>query len=252
LNWQPAPNNRLPFSLDPEKASCFWIRCKFHADHLPDDLAIILDGEDYSEVYCNGRRLENAENTTLWDFSNIKYDLAGTAKKGENILIIKAKISDYFHTRVRVSVIKNIVEPIVLTGSFASRAGKNNEIHLISIPTAVNTGDWGLQGFSGYSGTAIYKQQVDLQKGGNSIYLDLGTVNIGAEVFINGNFAGRHCWPPYHYRIDEFVKDGLNDIELKVKNTLSNLLENYDTFIDCKCGHAPSGILGPVRIVICN
>ncbi len=247
--WLKTRNSITPFTLNPLENEFFWVKTVFYADNIPRNLAIVVDNKNYAEIYCNGLILENASQTTLWDSCNIKYLLDGIAQNGRNVLIIKTKVSDYLHPGVRVhQYMENSVEPIVLTGDFGAYF-KHGEVQLGAIPEKIYTGDWGLQGFSGYTGTATYCQEVELSPNGREIWLDLGKVNVGAEVFINGKFAGRRCWPPYHYKIDHLLEDGSNKIQITVKNTLNNLFEN-DGAYDCKCGQAPSGILGPAIICI--
>ncbi len=248
--WVNTKNNIVPFTLNPEIASHFWIKTVFEADTIPDNLSLVVDGENYSEVYCNGKKLNAPAKTALWNYANLKFDLHGFARPGRNVIVIRSKISDYLHPKVRLYVMVDIVEPIVLTGNFGTLPNRDEVVALGPQPDKIYTGDWALQGFSGYSGTAIYSRKVNLEKNDGQIWLDLGAVSAAAEVYVNGKFAGRRCWPPYHYRIDELIKDGENLLEIKVKNSLHNLFENYMSLTKDKIAQAPSGILGPA--IICR
>jgi hypothetical protein len=83
------------------------------------------------------------------------------------------------------------------------------------------------------------------------VWLDLGDVQCVAEVRVNGTDAGRRCWPPYHFKVDPFLKRGENRFEIEVTNSLGGILRDcgWQGFSGNTIGEAPSGLLGPVRII---
>lgn len=60
------------------------------------------------------------------------------------------------------------------------------------------------------------------------------------EVIINGQSAGVRLWEPYQVEVTNLLKSGENTIELRVANTLVNLLERVER---------PSGLAGAPRLV---
>jgi hypothetical protein len=60
------------------------------------------------------------------------------------------------------------------------------------------------------------------------------------EVTVNGQSAGVRLWAPYQMEITDFLKPGENMLELRVANTLVNLLERVER---------PSGLAGPPKLV---
>ena len=73
----------------------------------------------------------------------------------------------------------------------------------------------------------------------DKVELDLGDVREIAQVYINGGDAGFKLWKPFSFDLTGLVKEGGNDIEVHVTNSLAN---RYD-----QAGLA-SGLLGPVSV----
>ena len=94
---------------------------------------------------------------------------------------------------------------------------------------------WGLQDFSGY---IDYNQAVILPPFDGTILLDLGTVLHMAQLWVNGREVGKRLWPPYCFDITDFVKNGSNNIHLRVGNLIGN---SYGQ-------PKEAGLLGPVVI----
>jgi len=138
-----------------------------------------------------------------------------------------------------------------------------------------------------FSGTATYRKTIEVPAAwlgaGQRVRLDLGRVEICAEVFVNGQFAGTLWKPPFAVDVTDFVHAGANEIEIKVTNLWANRLigdealaqtDGYDVkkpmpewfvknepmppgprstfttfnFYDQKDALIPSGLLGPVTL----
>jgi hypothetical protein len=111
-------------------------------------------------------------------------------------------------------------------------------------------GDWSrIEGLSSYSGGAWYRKDVELTgvQAGGPVLLDLGSVSASAEVHVNGKKAGVKLAPPYRVDISRFVSAGRNRIEVLVYSALSN---HYQTIPTRYRGGGPSGLLGPVVLLL--
>jgi hypothetical protein len=60
------------------------------------------------------------------------------------------------------------------------------------------------------------------------------------EVIVNGKSAGVRLWAPYQMEITDLLKSGENTIEMRVANTLVNLLEAVER---------PSGLRDAPKLV---
>ena len=141
-----------------------------------------------------------------------------------------------------------------------------------------------------FSGTATYKKQFNvpahLLKPGNSLQLDLGSVKVIAEVILNGKNLGILWKNPFRISIDDAVVKGTNTLEVRITNLWPNrLIGDEQLALDYKRKGAnvkqwpqwllnntarptervtfaafkhwdkdsellPSGLLGPVKIVV--
>ncbi len=79
-----------------------------------------------------------------------------------------------------------------------------------------------------FSGTAAYTRKVSVPAGatadGKRLFLDLGWVEVMAEVRISGKDMGTLWKAPYRVDITEAVRPGDNDLEIRVTNPWPNRL----------------------------
>ncbi|MDX9868716.1 MAG: glycosyl hydrolase [Kiritimatiellia bacterium] len=117
-----------------------------------------------------------------------------------------------------------------------------------------------------YSGTAAYRSGFDwsLPVPGEAL-LDLGSVGVMAEVFLNGTACGIVWTRPYRVDIAKALKPGRNKLEIRVTNTWANRLigdallpaaerKTWTTYhgfkADTPVAWFRSGLLGPVTVKI--
>ncbi len=94
-----------------------------------------------------------------------------------------------------------------------------------------------------FSGTMRYRATVSLTSA--DTVLDLGEVGETAEVFLNGKPVGVRLFPPYRLAIADAVREGDNDLEILVTNTLGyRIHDGFSKFLLLP----PSGLLGPVAV----
>ncbi len=77
-----------------------------------------------------------------------------------------------------------------------------------------------------FSGTGVYRTRFSLaeKKPGCGYVLDLGQVDVMAEVFLNGKKQGGLWKPPYRVEVTEDVLAGSNQLEIRVVNLWVNRL----------------------------
>lgn len=116
--------------------------------------------------------------------------------------------------------------------------------------------------FQHFCGTIIYHKTINCDRDGvHTVYtiLDLGLVEGISEMFVNGQSAGIQYFGRRIYDIGEYLKDGENDLEVRVTTTMGNYLktfsreENPTTWIYVNHPRRdqplqPEGLLGPVRL----
>ncbi|MCL6506308.1 MAG: hypothetical protein K6T59_04730 [Bryobacteraceae bacterium] len=139
----------------------------------------------------------------------------------------------------RAVEVRGIERPREIRGpwrvSFPAGAGAPPEVVLPELTSLHRHPDPGVRYFSG---TATYRNQISLARrprGERRLFLDLGWVEVMAEVRWNGVLVGRLWKPPYRLDVTEATSEGPNQIEIRVTNLWPNRLigdeqlpEEYD------------------------
>jgi hypothetical protein len=120
-------------------------------------------------------------------------------------------------------------------------------------------------GIKYFSGTATYRNSFNIKdlETGSRYVLDLGDVKNIAEVSVNGKVVGTVWKTPFKLDITEAMKTGTNHLEIKVTNLWVNRLigdaqpnvKEKITFTTMPFYRGnepllPSGLLGPVRVLV--
>ncbi|MEZ4618885.1 MAG: hypothetical protein R2867_25685 [Caldilineaceae bacterium] len=101
-------------------------------------------------------------------------------------------------------------------------------------------GNWAqMAGWETFAGTLTYQTEFSLAPLDTAapLFLDLGTVDDIADLWINDQRVGCCGWSPYCFRIDTFCHSGVNTLTVHVTNSIANHYEGLQL---------PSGLLGPV------
>jgi len=83
-------------------------------------------------------------------------------------------------------------------------------------------GSWLNYGLHKFSGVVDYETTFYLDQAFGDVSLDLGRVSYLAEVWINGQHAGSRLWRPFTFDISDYVKEGENEIRIRVGNLVVN------------------------------
>lgn len=109
-------------------------------------------------------------------------------------------------------------------------------------------GNWHLvPGWEAFTGTVVYRTAFDLNVTDNGTYvLDLGDVGEIASVILNGVALEPSICPPYRWTLPLHLLRSDNHLEVAVTNTLGAyfLEDEFRRNVP-----APSGLLGPVRLI---
>lgn len=118
---------------------------------------------------------------------------------------------------------------------------------------AMALGDWArLDALKCYSGGACYAKRVVLtaaEAESKRALLDLGGVGAAARVRVNAGEERVLVTPPWETDVSGRLVAGTNTVEVTVYNTLNNHYQSIPTRYKTSTDAAPSGLLGPVRLV---
>lgn len=211
-----------------------WYRTSFDAAFIPPDLRILIDGWSGSafRLFVNGCEVKDRGSRSTLDAEIREVRVAELMVPGKNVIAIALEV------RKRTD---GILDPLKLVGAFSLR--QEGEGYIMTEPAGKMTaGDWCVQGYPFYSGTGGYTADIEIPARYCSGHLEL-ELSCGqdvAEVFVNDAPAKLMPWSPYRTDLTGCVSPGENRIEIRITNTLINLLEGVQK---------ESGVLVPPRIL---
>jgi hypothetical protein len=104
----------------------------------------------------------------------------------------------------------------------------------ITLPQLASWTEHSDPGVKYFSGTATYRTafQSAIHNSKSQIILDLGRVEVIAEVWLNGKALGTLWKPPFRCDVTDTLRDGENDLEIRVTNLWPNRLIGDEQFPD--------------------
>ncbi len=133
--------------------------------------------------------------------------------------------------------IPKIADPITVTGpwdlSFPAGWGAPEHVRFQELVSWPQHADPDVKFFSG---TATYRSMVEIPAdrfaADRSLHLDLGDVQVIAEVKLNGRDLGILWKPPFRLDVTKIVHSGRNDLEVRVTNLWPNRLIGDEQYPD--------------------
>lgn len=164
------------------------------------------------QVSINGHEVTEMEGTYWIDKDFPKYEVGKYLKTGENTLTLKA---------LRMNVFAEVM-PVYLLGDFLVTPAKKG--FEISKGDITDLGSWRSAGLPFYSQKVAYSQTFNVKKGDAGAYkVRLQSWNGSlAEVWVNGKSAGLIAWQPYEQDVTPLLKEGDNEVTVKVIGSLKN------------------------------
>ncbi|MFD2162523.1 glycosyl hydrolase [Paradesertivirga mongoliensis] len=149
------------------------------------------------------------------------------------------------------------------TVSFPPNWGAPEKIEMTNLSSWTNHS---IEGVKYFSGTANYNKTFELNKksiqNAEELWIDLGDVKDIAEVSLNGKIIDTLWKAPFRADISKAIKPGKNQLQIRVTNQWTNrligdqattpekrILASYTAPFGGRYVLAPSGLLGPVRIL---
>ncbi|GAP06626.1 glycosyl hydrolases family 2, sugar binding domain [Anaerolinea thermolimosa] len=98
-----------------------------------------------------------------------------------------------------------------------------------------------------FSGTIRYETTFEIEPFHLPAELDFGEAFETVEVWLNGQHIGTRICPPYRWNVTGLIHSGDNHLRVDVTNTL---VKEQRDFFSCFTYQEPSGLLGPVRLLV--
>jgi hypothetical protein len=226
--------HQLPAEPDRPWPIPVWYRVTFAVTDVPDRLHLVLDGFAGQDVrlFLNGEPVRGAPEHSPFDSQMRWVDLTPGTRRGRNVLAVRMAVT---------GPAGGLLDRVKLAGRFAVAEGPDGP-RLVSPSGAARPGSWVEQGYPFYSGVGVYRRRFTVQGRAPSMrhFLEIPMRDDCVQVTVNGHPAGVLLWPPYVAEVTGLLRDGENEVELAVANTLSNLLS---------ADRRPSGLAGAPRII---
>jgi hypothetical protein len=196
---------------------------------------MLVDGFAGSEwsLYVNGKSVKAKPERSKLDAQMKAVDITRFLNKGENLITLRLVVT---------TATDGLLDLLKLTGDF-SLTPEGDGAYRISAPcNSLSPAPWTVQGYPHFSGQAVYRRKFDLPESfrGQRVFVEPAMEDDVLEVIVNGQSTGVRLWEPYQMEVTDLLKLGENTIELRVANTLVNLLERIDR---------PSGLAGAPKLV---
>ena len=167
------------------------------------------------------------EEPSITGFQNF-YTLLNT--KSYQVQTVKTKLNkEYTNFKLLKKTLKMIPEPVNISSDWNLQFDTNTTLALNELK------DWKDQSnedIKYFSGTATYEKKVNIPVSNKDygVILDLGTVHIVADVFVNNQFVKTLWMPPFKVDISNYIQSKENKITIKVTNQWSNKLIGDERF----------------------
>lgn len=208
----------------------------FDVEFIPDKLLLVFQESKSLQVGKNVKISVNDSEVTptgSWtvDIAMKTFDVSSSIHIGSNLVRM---------TIAQECSVENHTQPPIkpkLLGAFS--IGENGST-LQMQKKYMRSGSWTDQGYPYYSGSGAYRQTIFVPEfaRGQKIILRADRPADSLEFVINGRLAGLREWAPYEVDITSFVAPGPNTIELRITNSLANIMQSEPR---------PSGLLGGIR-----
>lgn len=238
-DWLNVTNGAWEMQLPQERDQAtypvtLWYRTAFEIAVLPPNTRLLIDGFSGKEfqLFVNGNEIKDRGRRSQLDAEIKEVDIQPCVQVGRNLIAVKL---------VATRRTDGILDLLKIIGNFAlekSDAG----FKIVEKKNAIKIGDWIKQGYPFYSGTSVYRTEIEAPSKylGGKLFLEIDCGDDVLEVSVNGSPSRVVPWHPYRVDVTDLIKAGKNTVELKVTNTLINILEGVQK---------PSGIFSTPRLV---
>ena len=226
---------QLPAEPEEEYPIPVWYRISLEADYLPPKVTMLVDGFAGSEwsLYINGKQVKAKPERSQIDAQMKAVEITKFLQNGENLIALRLVVTNSTD---------GLLDLLKLMGDFSLVPNGNGSYRMAAPCNSLFPASWTQQGYPHFSGRAVYRRKFDLPESfqDRRVFVEPAMEDDVLEVLVNGQSAGVRLWEPYQIEVTRLLKSGENTIEMRVANTLVNLLERVER---------PSGLAGAPRLV---
>jgi len=196
-----------------------WFEARYHFQINPNlkaeamkSIRAVVERPEMWTVSINGNEISKIEGSYWIDKSFPEFAVGKYLKAGENTLTLKAP---------RMHVLAEVM-PVYFIGDFLVKPAKQG--FEIADGNITKLGSWRESGLPFYSQKVAYAQNYTVAKTAGTAYkVKLNSWNGSvSEVLVNGQSAGLIAWQPNELDVTSYLKEGSNEITIKVTGSLKN------------------------------
>jgi hypothetical protein len=181
-------------------------------DSLPGHVSAIVERAEFYSIAVNGITVPLVEGLHWLDHHNGVADITAALKKGENSITLTAPVFDVLLE----------LESIYLRGDFA--VGIKNGKWMLRSKGNLQLGDWTKQGYPFYAGAVQYSYEFTAEENTAYAIQSAGWLGASCSVRLNGKRIGLLNADGIKALELAGVKNGANQITVRVSGTMKNLL----------------------------
>ncbi len=205
-----------------------WYQTSFEIEILPPDCKLMLDTqaiEGVYRVYLNGNELNPANfgPFNVYDHSNQVCNIQPFLLEGRNTLVVRVEANHDW---------SGLTDPLYLVGNFGVYFSPARQPIIGSPTETVELRSGLLTGFPYFAGTLALTSTFELENIPQAPEFEINFTEWDAdlhdclEVLVNGQSLGVRAWSPYTWQGSRsLLLNGQNQLEVRLTNTLSGLLE---------------------------
>ncbi|HEX9614517.1 MAG TPA: glycosyl hydrolase, partial [Bacteroidota bacterium] len=238
-SWLAVTNGAWETQLPQERDAtsypvALWYRTAFMIDGMPPALRLIIDGFSGKEhrLFVNGAEVKDKGTRSYLDAEMKEVDIHRFAHTGRNVIAVRLIVQRRTD---------GILDLLKILGPFALKKS-GNEYVVTTRTGSIKAGDWTKQGYPYFSGTGVYRTEfiIPQKYTDGRMFFEADCGEDVLEVSVNGSSSHMAPWHPYRIEITDAVRQGVNSMEIRVTNSLINILEAVEK---------PSGLMAAPRLV---
>ncbi len=203
--------------------SATW-RAGFIADHVPDDLRLVVDPTALAgdaRVALNGTELPlaDAQPEFVFEHTNAGWPVAELVRQGDNELLLQLDVH---------ADDGGMLDAAWLVGSFAVAGAADETRQLVAPPENALPLDLPASGLPHFAGTLALERAMALPAADTHLALSPeGDAFLDcAELFVGGRSLGVRCWPPYRWELPEESRgEGSVTVRLEITTSAGPAIE---------------------------